>query len=82
MTGQTAKIPTDRGGNGRNARPDLKSRGFGSMIVGGLANNASRCFYERLGGEHIPTREITVKGKRFQEYGYGWKNLGSLANTD
>jgi ribosomal protein S18 acetylase RimI-like enzyme len=60
---------------------DLKSRGFASMIVWVLADNPSRGFYERLGGEHVQTREITVGGKRFQEYGYGWKNLDSLADT-
>jgi hypothetical protein len=38
-----------------------------------------RGFYERLGGEHVQTRDITVGGKQFQEFGYGWKNLDALA---
>jgi len=59
---------------------DLKSRGFNSMIVWVLAANPSRRFYERLGGDHIQTRNITIGGKQLEEYGYGWKNLDSLAH--
>jgi ribosomal protein S18 acetylase RimI-like enzyme len=63
-----------------SAVKDLKSRGFNSMIVWVLADNASRHFYEKLGGEHVHTRNITVGGKQFQEYGYGWKDLDSMLN--
>jgi ribosomal protein S18 acetylase RimI-like enzyme len=57
---------------------DLKSQGFDSMIVWVLANNPSKHFYEKLGGEHVQTRTISVGGKEFQEHGYGWKNLDSI----
>jgi len=62
-----------------SAVKDLRSRVFDSMMVWVLADNPSRRFYEQLGGEHVQTRDITVGGKQFQEYGYGWKNLESLA---
>ena len=62
----------------RTAAKNLKSRGFDSMIVWVLANNPSRGFYERLGGEHVQTRSITVGGKQFQEYGYGWKHFDAM----
>ena len=62
-----------------SAVKDLLSRGFHSMIVWVLAENPSRGFYERLGGEHVQTRDITVGGEHFREYGYGWKNLDTLA---
>jgi GNAT superfamily N-acetyltransferase len=57
---------------------DLKSRGFNSMIVWVLSRNPSKHFYEKLGGKHIQTRTINVGGKRFREYGYGWKTLDSM----
>jgi ribosomal protein S18 acetylase RimI-like enzyme len=60
-----------------SAVKDLKSRRFDSMIVWVLADNPSRGFYERLGGEHVQTRNTTVGGKQFQEHGFGWKNLES-----
>jgi ribosomal protein S18 acetylase RimI-like enzyme len=60
------------------AAKDLKSRGFDSMIVWVLADNPSRHFYDKLGGEHVQTRNITIGGKQFQEFGYGWKNLDSM----
>ena len=62
----------------RTAAKDLKSRGFDSMMVWVLANNPSRGFYEKLGGEHVQTRSITVGGKHFQEYGYGWKHFEAI----
>ena len=62
----------------RAAGKDLKSQGIDSMMVWVLANNPSRGFYERLGGEHVQTRSITVGGKQFQEYGYGWKHFDSI----
>ncbi|MGD0804558.1 MAG: GNAT family N-acetyltransferase [Candidatus Bathyarchaeia archaeon] len=56
----------------------LRSRGFNSMMVWVLAVNPSRHFYEKLGGEHVQTRDITTGGRNFKEWGYGWKSLGSL----
>jgi ribosomal protein S18 acetylase RimI-like enzyme len=57
---------------------ELNRQGFDSMIVWVLADNPSRRFYEKLGGEQVQTRGIIVGGKEFKEYGYGWKNLNSL----
>ncbi|MGP8071363.1 MAG: N-acetyltransferase family protein [Candidatus Bathyarchaeia archaeon] len=54
---------------------DLDSRGFSSILVWVLADNPSRRFYEKLGGEHVQTRDIIVGGKSFKEFGYGWKSL-------
>ena len=60
------------------AMKDLRSRGFDSMIVWVLADNPSRHFYEKLGGEHVKTRNLTIGGKQFQECGYGWRSLDSF----
>jgi ribosomal protein S18 acetylase RimI-like enzyme len=62
----------------RSAVTDLKSRGFNSMIVWVLADNPSREFYKRLGGEHVQTRNITIGGTQLEEYGYGWKDLNLI----
>jgi GNAT superfamily N-acetyltransferase len=59
---------------------DPKSRGFNSIIVWVLAANPSRRFYEKLGGDHTQTRNITIEGKQLEEYGYGWKNPDSLGD--
>jgi GNAT superfamily N-acetyltransferase len=58
---------------------DLKHRGFNSMMLWVLADNPSRYFYEKLGGEHVQTRDVTIGGKVLKEFGYGWKNLDSVA---
>ncbi|MGA3108448.1 MAG: GNAT family N-acetyltransferase [Candidatus Bathyarchaeia archaeon] len=54
---------------------DLKCRSFGSMLVWVLADNPSRRFYEKFGGEHVQTRDIIVGGKSFKKFGYAWKSL-------
>ncbi len=51
------------------------------MIAWVLADNPSRRFYEKLGGDRVQTRDIIVGGKQFKEYGYGWKNLDSLVSA-
>jgi ribosomal protein S18 acetylase RimI-like enzyme len=60
---------------------DLSSRGFSSMLVWVLADNPSRHFYEKLGGEHVQTRDTIVGGKSFKELGYGWKSLDSISQN-
>jgi len=57
---------------------ELKSKNLDSMIVWMLADNPSKHFYEQLGGEHVQTRNTTIGGKRFREYGYGWKDFDSF----
>lgn len=58
---------------------DLKRRGFNSMILWVLADNPSKHFYEKLGGEHVQTRDVTIGSKVLKEFGYGWKDLDSIA---
>lgn len=58
---------------------DLRDRSFNSMMVWVLADNPARHFYEHLGGKHVQTRDTTIGGKRFQEHGYGWKDLDSFS---
>ena len=65
----------------RSAVTDLRSRGFNSMIVWVLADNPSRQFYKKLGGEQVQKRKITLGGSQFEEYGYGWKDLNLIPST-
>lgn len=57
---------------------DLAGRGFNWVIAWVLADNPSRRFYEKLGGERVRTRDITRSGRQLKEFGYGWKNLDSI----
>ena len=57
---------------------ELKSKNLDSMIVWVLADNPSRQFYKKLGGEQVQKRKITLGGSQFEEYGYGWKDLNLI----
>jgi len=58
------------------AARDLAERGFGSMIVWVLRENApSRRFYERMGGLHIRDEDRELYGVRMTESGYGWEDI-------
>ena len=65
----------------REVARNLMSRGLDSMLVWVLAENRFRKFYERLGGQRVRTRDITIGGKTLTEWGYGWKSLASLVDN-
>jgi ribosomal protein S18 acetylase RimI-like enzyme len=58
------------------AMTELLGRGFGSMIIWVLRENApSRRFYERMGGVHVRDEERELDGVRIDESGYGWEDI-------
>jgi len=58
------------------AAKELADRGFGSMIIWVLRENApSRRFYERMGGLHVRDEERELYGVRITESGYGWEDI-------
>jgi len=58
------------------AAKELADRGFGSMIIWVLRENApSRRFYERMGGLHVRDEERELDGVRITESGYGWDDI-------
>jgi ribosomal protein S18 acetylase RimI-like enzyme len=58
------------------ARTALIDRGFGSMIIWVLRENApSRRFYERMGGVHVRDEDRELEGVRITESGYGWSDI-------
>jgi len=59
----------------------LWDKGFHSMIVWVLEANPSRAFYESLGGALVAKRDISIRGARLTEVGYGWRDL-SLSNLN
>jgi ribosomal protein S18 acetylase RimI-like enzyme len=69
-------------GLGRRLMNSLADRfvesGFRSCIVGVLAANLSRGFYEALGARYIHSREIVIGGVALEECFYAWDDLRTL----
>jgi ribosomal protein S18 acetylase RimI-like enzyme len=59
---------------------DFQREGIRSMVVWVLADNPSRRFYERLGGEKIAEEVVDIGGKKLTEWCYGWKSIEYFAN--
>jgi ribosomal protein S18 acetylase RimI-like enzyme len=60
---------------------DFQRERIRSMVVWVLADNPSRRFYERLGGEKIAEEVVDIGGKKLTEWCYSWKNIEHLAST-
>lgn len=56
----------------------LVAHSFRSMLIWVFAENPSCRFYETMGGSPVRAQEIEIGGKRLQEIGYGWAELGSM----
>ncbi|WMJ17866.1 GNAT family N-acetyltransferase [Geobacillus proteiniphilus] len=54
---------------------DLAQKGIQSMAVWVLADNPSRGFYERLGGEKVAEERVEIGGKALWEWCYGWRDV-------
>jgi hypothetical protein len=58
---------------------ELVARGFGSMIIWVLRENApSRRFYERMGGRYVRDEQRELEGVSITETGYGWDDIAPL----
>ncbi|MDY0405381.1 GNAT family N-acetyltransferase [Virgibacillus sp. 179-BFC.A HS] len=53
----------------------LIDEGFHSMLIWVLAENKSKYFYEKMGGEYVDAEKIQIGGKELEEIAYGWENL-------
>ena len=60
----------------------LLQQGIESMLVWVLADNPSRRFYERLGGEPVAEQNISIGGAELKEVAYGWRDIYVLAGMD
>lgn len=56
----------------------LYQEGYTSMLVWVLAENPSRNFYQRLGGEEVAEQGITIGAAELSEIAYGWHDLSML----
>ncbi len=56
----------------------LQMCGHSSLYVWVLADNSSRSFYERHGGELFAEKEIEIGGQGLTEIAYGWRELSKL----
>ncbi|MBL7778082.1 MAG: GNAT family N-acetyltransferase [Chitinophagales bacterium] len=59
----------------------LQTSGHSSLYVWVLADNNSRTFYERLGGELFDSKEIEIGGQQMTEIAYGWSELSKLIES-
>jgi ribosomal protein S18 acetylase RimI-like enzyme len=53
----------------------LHNQGHDSLLIWVLAQNRSREFYRRIGGELVATKVITIGGVELEEEGYGWRGI-------
>lgn len=53
----------------------LLERGATSMRVWVLAGNPAQAFYERLGGERVGEKTVTMADQDFDEIAYAWRDL-------
>lgn len=58
----------------------LAAEGHHSLLVWVLADNPSRQFYERLGGQYHRTQMITIGGRELAEVAYGWDDIDALCS--
>lgn len=57
---------------------DLKGKGINSLLIWVLEDNRSRGFYEKLGGQAVDRKTITISGKELTEIAYGWEDCDQL----
>jgi GNAT superfamily N-acetyltransferase len=60
------------------AAAKLRAQGMPSMLIWVLADNASRGFYEALGGRYLRERTIQIGGADLPELAYGWDDMRML----
>ena len=60
----------------------ILEEGMNSMLAWVLAENPSRAFYEKKGGEVIGDRLYEKEGKFYSAVGYGWKDVENIINSE
>ncbi len=56
----------------------LLDEGVGSMSLSVLADNSSKFFYEKLGGEKVSETKTVIGGKELKHLIYGWKHIRKI----
>lgn len=56
----------------------LRANGLAKVMLWVLADNPSRGFYERLGGQQIARKIATIGGADLLEIAYGWQDFLTL----
>lgn len=57
---------------------DIREKGMNSLLVWVLADNRSCGFYEKLGGQEVDRKTVTISGKELSEIAYGWEDCYQL----
>lgn len=61
----------------------LSQRGTRSLLIWVLKENVrARGFYERLGGQFVAERPITIGSSNLQEVAYGWPDLHVISHAN
>jgi len=58
----------------------LLEQSIESLLIWVLADNASRAFYEALGGQYVTEKPIEIGGVKLREVAYGWTDTRPLVN--
>ena len=56
----------------------LLQKGMRAMLLWVLAENSARKFYERLGGQPVYEKSVTIGGIPCLEVAYGWQDIQTL----
>ena len=57
----------------------LRQKGFQSMVLLVLKDNASRGFYEHLGGVEVDEKPIEIGERQYIELAYGWPRVEEIS---
>jgi GNAT superfamily N-acetyltransferase len=73
---------TQQKGTGRRLLLALTEKliadGMTSMFLWVLGDNRSRPFYEKMGGEYVTERTITIGDTELVEVAYGWEDIRTI----
>jgi ribosomal protein S18 acetylase RimI-like enzyme len=56
----------------------LMQEGMTALLLWVLAANPARQFYERLGGQHVYEKTVTIGGVPLLEIAYGWRDARTI----
>jgi GNAT superfamily N-acetyltransferase len=56
----------------------LLQEGMRGLLLWVLAANPARTFYERLGGQRVYEKTVTIDGVALLEVAYGWRDVHAL----
>ena len=59
----------------------LLAQGMRALLVWVLQDNPARAFYERLGGQLLGSKMVSIAGRDLEEVSYGWNDMAVILST-